>query len=306
MKRLENLRQPPFNTCLVGVVKGALDYYGSSVSAAAVFGGSGHAFMMNVHEQLCPSGPYCWKYAEFYPLVCNLGLEMMEIGFCHDGSTLEERAAVEQKVREHLDQGHPCAVGNMDNQLICGYDDNRLLMVQPWGTCCDTTPSGLTYGTWQEFGKEIHASFWTLGKAPVADETKVIRDSLSYAIGLHRNPREHSPEKYATGSEAYDNWVKAVETGHGASHGSWWNAKVWSECRAMAGAWFEELAQRHGNVASQARELGSAYKEIAARLEKAGNKEMDPAEKVRIVREAMSLEQEAVGRVAEFLAAFER
>jgi hypothetical protein len=306
MKKLENLRQPPFNTCLVGVVKGALDYFGSDVSAAATFGGSGHAFLINIHEQLCPSGPYCWKYDEFYPLVRNLGLEMIELGFCHNGSTPEERAAVERKVREHLDQGHPCGMGNMDNQLIYGYDDNRLLATQPWTTCVDTTPPGLTFGTWAEFGKEVHATFWAFRKAPPADESKVIRDSLRYAVDLFQNPEKHSIEHYAMGPAAYDNWVKAVEAGHGASHGSWWNAMVWSECRAMAGAWFEEIANKHDNVAAQALKLGSAYRDIAGRLEKASNKEMDPGEKVRIVREAKALEQEAIGNVEELLTAFDR
>ena len=306
MKKLENLSQPPFNTCLVGAVKGALDYYGSSLTAAATFGGSGHAFLMNVHEQLCPSGPYCWKYAEFYPLVRNLGLEMTELGFCHNGSTPEERAAVELKVREHLDRGEPCGMSNMDNQLIYGYDDSRLLATQPWTTCVDTTPAALTFGTWAEFGKEVHATFWAFHKAPPADESKVIRDSLRYALDLHRNTKDHSPEKYATGSAAYDNWLKAVEAGHGASHGSWWNAMVWSECRAMAGAWFEEIANKHSRVSPQARELGSTYKEIAAKLEKVGDKEMDPGEKVRIVREAKALEQEAIGNVGKLLTAFDR
>jgi len=306
MKKLESLRQPPFNTCLVGVVKGALDYFGSDKSASAAFGGSGHAFLMNIHEQLCPSGPYCWKYDEFYPLVRNLGLEVIELGFCHNGSTPEERAAIERKVREHLDQGQPCGMGNMDNQLIYGYDDKQLLAIQPWGTACCTTPPGLTFGTWAEFGKEVHATFWAFEKAPAADESKVVRDSLLYALDLFENPRSHSPELYATGPAAYDNWVKAVEAGHGASHGSWWNGVVWSECRAMAGAWFEELGNKHDHVSAQTRKLGSAYKEIAARLEKVSNKDMDAGEKVRVVREAKALEQEAIGNIGKLLAAFGR
>ena len=36
MKKLDSLHQPPFNTCLVGVVKGALDYFdGISMHAYA-------------------------------------------------------------------------------------------------------------------------------------------------------------------------------------------------------------------------------------------------------------------------------
>jgi len=304
MKKLDSLHQPPFNTCLVGAVKGALDYFDCNVSPAAAFGGSGHAFLVNIHEQLCPSGPYCWKYEEFYPLVRNLGLDMIELGFCHNGSTPAERMAMEQKVRECLDQGQPCAVGNMDNQLIYGYDDNKFLMAQPWDACCETTPPSLTFETWKEVGEELHAVFWTFRKTPAKDESSTIRGSLRYALDLFQNPEKHSFEHFTTGLAAYDNWAKAVEAGYGASHGSWWNAMVWSECRAMAGAWFEELAAKHGNISSQAHKLGGTYKEIAAKLEKISNKEMDPGEKVRIVREIKTMEQEAIGNVEKLLTVF--
>ncbi len=306
MKRLNKLRQPPFSTSLVGVVKGALDYYGSDVTAAAAFGGSGHAFLVNIHEQLCPSGPYCWRYDEFYPLVRNLGLEMIELGFIGRDSTPEERAAVERKVREHLDHRQPCAVGNMDNQLIYGYDDDRLLAIQPWATCCDTTPPTLTLGTWAEFGEELHATFWALRRAPAADESKVIRDSLRHAVNLFQNPGRYNLERYAIGPAAYDNWARAIEGGHGASHGSWWNATVWAECRAMAGAWFGEIAGRHGSISADAHGLSAAYKEIAARLGVLSNKGLDASKKVRIVREVKALEQEAIGSVGEFLSTFDR
>ena len=46
----------------MGVVKGAMDYSGIKTSDARAFGGSGHAFLINVHRQLCPSGPHCWDY----------------------------------------------------------------------------------------------------------------------------------------------------------------------------------------------------------------------------------------------------
>ena len=56
--RLHGLKQPPYNTTMMGVVKGALDYYGISRTPGEAFVLSGHAFVMNVHEELCPSGPY--------------------------------------------------------------------------------------------------------------------------------------------------------------------------------------------------------------------------------------------------------
>ena len=41
------LVQPPYDTSLVGVVKGALDYYGVDTAPAETFALSGHAFAIN-------------------------------------------------------------------------------------------------------------------------------------------------------------------------------------------------------------------------------------------------------------------
>ena len=47
---LHGLKQPPYNTTMMGVVKGALDYYGIARTPGDAFVLSGHAFLMNVHE----------------------------------------------------------------------------------------------------------------------------------------------------------------------------------------------------------------------------------------------------------------
>jgi hypothetical protein len=53
--KIEGVAMPRFNTTLMGVVKGALDYHGIQVDPPAVFGLSGHAFLINIHKRLCPS-----------------------------------------------------------------------------------------------------------------------------------------------------------------------------------------------------------------------------------------------------------
>ena len=40
--------------------------YGISRAPCEAFVLSGHAFLMNVHEELCPSGPYLWRYDRFF------------------------------------------------------------------------------------------------------------------------------------------------------------------------------------------------------------------------------------------------
>ena len=116
--KIRNLTQPPFETTLMGVVKAVLDHYGHEVSDAFVYGGSGHAFLINVHEALCPSGPYCWNHGPMMPLLANLGVKRTDLGFYHRESPAEDRAAVEERLRDHLDRGRPCSLLNMDHQLV--------------------------------------------------------------------------------------------------------------------------------------------------------------------------------------------
>jgi hypothetical protein len=84
---IPNLKMYPFNTTLMGVLKGVFEYFRIPVSDPWLFGGSGHAFLINIHEELCPSGPYVWNYKTFFELVRKLGIEMKDLGFFHPKST---------------------------------------------------------------------------------------------------------------------------------------------------------------------------------------------------------------------------
>ncbi|MFO7674890.1 MAG: hypothetical protein R6X12_01025 [bacterium] len=297
--RLENLTQPPFRTTLMGVVVGALRYHGVGTSDASAYGGSGHAFLINIHEQLCPSGPYVWDRDWFVSLVGNLGLVTRDLGFHDSSSTPGARAAVEALVRTHLDNGRPCSLLNMENQLIVGYDGEGFLLARPWDCAPDVTPGRLTYGTWAEFGGECHVGFFAFDRREPADDAAIARDALRAAVALYRGAG--AIEGYRTGAGAYENWLAAVEE-HGGSHGNWWNATVWSECRAMAAAWFEELAERLPASAGPARELARAYEDLAGVLARAGDKTLAPGEKLPLVAEAKELEAAAVRGIVTMLA----
>ena len=302
--RIENLKQHPFNTTLLGVLQGVLDHYNIKLSPAMTFGGSGHAFLINIHDELCPSGPYCWNYDRFYELVRNLGLEMVDLGFFHAGSTPEERAAVENRLKGFLDQGLPCAVNNMENQLITGYDDKRFFATQPWPTFTDLTPATLTFGTWEELKDQLHVTFWTFRKLAAPDQATVIRAGLERAVAFFRSPEQFSRDRYGLGPKAYDNWAKAAEK-HGSSHGNWWDAMVWSECRAMAADFFSEIAARFpGPAAAPALNLSKAYQTISDLLARISDKKMDAKEKMNVIAELRTREEAAINQVDEFRGLF--
>jgi hypothetical protein len=300
--KLENLTQGPLNTTMMGVVKAVLDYYRFGHSAPWAFGGSGLAFPINIHEQLCPSGPYCWKYEGVRRLLRNLGIEMTDLGFFHGQSTPAERAAVELKLRQALDAGAPCSLVNMEHQVISGYDDRTFYTAKPWGDCCGGfPPATLTFGGWPEFKDETHVNFFTFRKLAPADERTVVRESLGYALDLHRHPEKYSFEHYGIGPNAYDNWHRAVPE-HGSSHGNWWNATVWSECRTMAAGYFSEIGQRFGAGVAAAPELGREYREIADLLARAADKALEPATKQALIVQAGAKEDRAVKQIETLLA----
>ena len=295
--KIDNLTMPPLNTTLMGVVKGVLDYYGIEVSSARVFGVSGHAFLINIHKVLCPSGPYCWDTTGFLRLLRNLGLEMTDLGFFAPSSSHDERAAIEWKVRKLLDRGQPCSLLNLENQMIIGYDDDGFFTTQPWAPKVDFPPARLSFGTWEELGEEFRVSFFTFEKLPPADFRTAILESLDYALALHTNPVTVSVPEYGVGPDAYANWKAAVEE-HGAGQGNWWNATVWSECRAMASEYFTEISRTFSDGSEPAAELSIVYAEIAGLLGRVSEKEIPAAAKIALLEQAESKEAEAEAAIS--------
>ncbi|UCC11822.1 MAG: hypothetical protein JSW02_10825 [candidate division WOR-3 bacterium] len=291
---LDNIKQPPLNTSLMGVIRGVMNYYDIKMSDAMVYGGSGHAFIINIHDVVCPSSPYVWKYDGFIKLLQNLGLKMTHLGFFSKENTPDDRKKVEDILRQHLNAKDPCSLLNMDNQIIYGYDEERLLLTQPWGDCVDVTPATLTFQTWKEFGDEVHVEFFSYQKIDAAESAKIVKDSLLYAQDLFMHPEKYSYEKYTIGVAAYDMWIKALEQGTAHAHGNWWNSTVWSECRNMAAEYFAEVAGKYDSIAKQARDLSAQYKEVGELLKQVSDKEKPAEEKIPLLKKAKNKEEAVV------------
>ncbi|HEY3290015.1 MAG TPA: hypothetical protein VGK87_07815 [Anaerolineae bacterium] len=298
--KIENLRVPAFNTTLMGVLKGVADYYRLPLSDAMLYGGSGHAFVMNIHDTLCPSGPYCWNHEPFFKQVNHLGIEMRDMGFFHSGSALDERKHIEAHIKENLDAGVPCSLVNMEHQLITGYDDTGFLTSQPWPGM-DFPPAHLTFGTWAELGAEIHVNFFTHPPCEATSERDTIAASLAYAVDLYRNPDRHSAAPYGVGPAAYTRWIHAMKAGNADSHGNWWNATVWAECRTRAADYFREIAGKYPHFAAGATRLAGNYSVISDALSLVSDKALDNGTKAVLLEQAAETEAEAVERIEELL-----
>ncbi|MEE8398664.1 MAG: hypothetical protein V3S89_06645 [Desulfobacterales bacterium] len=300
--RLVNLKQPPLETTMIGVLKGVSDYHGLGLSEPMVFGLSGHAFLINIHFELCPSGPYVWKRETVDPLIENMGMRMTDLGFFGSVADGEARKRVESQLREALDAGIPCSLINLENQIIDGYDETGFFTTQPWAPHNPFPPARLTFGTWDEFGGEFHVNFYTIEKVNPIERVAAILASLDYAIDMHRHPTKYSTEAYGVGPIAYDNWIRAVPTS-GSSHGNWWNATVWSESRLMAAKYFVEIGKENKGVSGLCLKLKNRYLNIGGNLGKISSKEMGSQEKIELLKETKRWEAEAIKDVEKLSAA---
>jgi hypothetical protein len=297
---LQGLKRAPFNSTMMGALRGAADYYGLGVSDGWLYGASGHAFVINIHRELCPSGPYCYDRGPIYDLLRNVGLDVTCLGFHHEGSPPDAREEAERLLRNALDRGAPCFLVNMEFQLITGYDDTGFLTAQPWEGH-DFPPAHLTFGSWSELGDGIHMDFHIVDRCAPASPSEAAVAAIRYGIGVWHTPPASPETAYAMGADAYRVWADAVRAGHGSSHGNWWNATVWAECRARAADFLREAAPVLLSP-STAEVAAAEYAEVAVLLERCGDKEMPADDKVGALDRAAEIEGAAVARLEAMLA----
>ncbi|MBN2789395.1 MAG: hypothetical protein JXR69_04345 [Candidatus Delongbacteria bacterium] len=299
--KLKNLKMKPFNTSLMGVIKGVSDYYGYNYSDAFIFGATGQAFMINIHKKLCPSGPYCWNMTKFTELLRHMGIIMEDLGFFPPTIVKQARGKVEAIIRSKIDNRIPCSMLNLDNQLIYGYESEGLLCYQPWPKM-KFPPAKLSYGTWEELGEDFHVNFYSFLKIEHIHIKKIILESIIYAIELFDSSESYSWEHYGMGFDAYDNFIDAVKKGYGDSHGNWWNAKVWSECRSMAKDYMNEISELYDLETKEfMQDIAYIYEQIGNYLDKISNRELDVLQKVKLLEKTRELEIENLNNLKELV-----
>jgi hypothetical protein len=237
MRALTGLRPEPHAVAHLACIKGCLNYLGVPISTAWLFGGTGHAFVINMHETACPSGPTAWNTRMLFDLAPNLGYRVEGISLWKQGD--DEQFAVEQRraydfVRASIEAGQPCYGWQLqvpDYYIIDGYDDTGYYFRAPWDP--DTRSGPLPWdklGTWDVTLLEV---FHVTPVEP-ALPAQVIKDAMAAAVHHAANPPEWIYPGYRSGPAAFDMWAAGLEKGVASREGHAYNAEVWRECRAMA------------------------------------------------------------------------
>ena len=299
MRLAPRTEQPPFDTSLLGVAVAAAEHYGLERTPEEVFVLSGHAFALNIHPDLCPSGPYCWDFPRSLGLLANLGLEMRELGTLLPAADPGDKRRLEERVRQELERGAVCSLLHLDHQLVTGCDAEGFVLARPWGPEPPSTPARLTFGTWAECQSGPPVAFFRL--APCATRsTTPLADAVDFAIEAWRQPDGMTEAPYRFGPEGYELWRAALGNGEIDEHGNWWNASVWGECRAFAARYFTEAppdAFPEWLPPGPAHELGERYAAVADRLRDVSDRTRSKLARRALVAEARDIEADCIERL---------
>ncbi|MGD1993304.1 MAG: hypothetical protein PVI59_08935 [Anaerolineae bacterium] len=244
MKKLEGLKWVPRWVSHLGCVEGCLDYLGVNVSDAWLFGATGHAFVINVDEVVCPSGPTSWDTEMLFRLGKNVGYDVGGVfGLRSTGDLMQKQRQAWDHVRAAVDQDLPCYGWELDipeYYVVYGYDDVGYYFSGPG---CDQSRDPKP---WRELGAtEIGVvEMYSVKPGEVADDTQTVRQALAFALEHAANPARWIFPEYGAGLTGYDHWIRALEGGTADGLGVAYNAAVWCECRGYAALFLQEAKDR--------------------------------------------------------------
>lgn len=241
MSKLKNLKWTPMWTTHIGCMHGCAEYLGINVSPARVFGATGHAFIINIHDNLCPSGPTAWKTEMLFNLSPNFGMKQECVfGWKGDLGLLDLQKKAWDFVRKAIDEGKPCFGWELEVPefyVIQGYDEIGYLYSGP---LCD---EGKGTKPWNELGNSDIGliEVYSCEKCNSADTRKTLRDALRAALNHADNTENWIMDKYHSCPEGFDTWIMAIEQENELPWGVAYNTEVWSECRKSAVHFLEEV-----------------------------------------------------------------
>jgi hypothetical protein len=267
-KQIETLRWKPHWVSHLGCLRGCLDYLGIDISTAWLYGATGHAFIINMHPVVCPSGPTAWKTTMLFE-------QAQHIGYTIDGvmawknqadfsATKEEAWTFVQRA---LDADVPCYGWELsipEFYVINGYDDAGYLYSGPG---CDT---GGGPKPWRDLGESDIGliEVYSVQRGEAKPDAEIVNTAVEQVLKHANNSSGWIFEPYRSGLAAFDTWIDALESGTAdAELGMAYNAAVWNECRSMAVDFLEEVKTRLGNgLTAQIDAALAPYRVVAQNL----------------------------------------
>lgn len=271
MKSLKNLTWKPTWTSALGCIEGCLAYLKISSGTGWLFGGTGHAFLINIHHDgSCPSGPTAWITSRFYELGKNLGYKIE--GVFGDKRQESDWEGVQKKAwdfaRSALDDGTPVfgwELGIPEFYVVDGYDKVGYYYNGP-GADQGSGPKA-----WNELANSEIGMLEIYSVNPVepGDNRTTIREALAFALAFNEGSPKWVLPDYRAGQDGYGVWIDAVANGKAILMGHAYNAAVWEECRHQGVAFLREAKERmDGNLSQEFNGAITSYAEVMVQLKK--------------------------------------
>ena len=244
---LKGLKQKSAWMTHMGCLIGAAEYLKVKASPAWIYGGSGYAFTLNIHEVICPSGPTAWPAEKCEALAANVGISTERFQGHKAAKDVDAfRESIWKKTREAIDAGRPVygwEMGVPEWYIVHGYDNDGNYLYRDFGDktgkrhCTKLGDTGIGW-----------LAMVIVGKSTPADDRKTVREAFLFA--LEHGAGKHSKELWHTGISGYDVWIKALENEKYVKEdkvigfGQAYNGQCWAECRRNAVAFLEEAKKR--------------------------------------------------------------
>ncbi len=222
---------------------------GIDESPAWVYGGTGHAFAMNVHKTLCPSGPTAWQSHRLMARPASyLGLHVQPHAVSKtDPAAPKRRRDIFQTFRKAIDAGNPAMGWEMDLPEwypLVGYDGEDYLFRDFDGRqrAVHHAKLGQT-----EIGMSC---VMTVARCADDDERLLLREAIRIALDNAAGKHLDNAETYRAGLDAYDTWIDALtmeaplQADKAMGFGCAYNAAVWADCRRQVPVFLGEMGER--------------------------------------------------------------
>jgi len=237
---------------------------------AELAGRTGAAFRLNVHGDVCPSGPTAVPAFEYARQAFNQAGRDYEFFFAASNDNLfpmvRKRAIA--AIEASITKGIPVIVwgaGVAEFCLVTGFDSDsqRFRISTVAGESLDR--EGLGYGDLGLGPVPFLEVIVPLEKTQV-DEARVAEEALRFAVRHARGGDLRLPG-YANGLAAYALWIESLREGRAAAFGMAYNTQVYAEARRFAKAYLADLAAN--DLFGAAELLGQAagsYEHVADNL----------------------------------------
>ncbi len=232
-----------------------------------VAGLSGYAFMLSVHEVVCPSGPTMFDWGSLLHGVHILGrtTHVFRTSQCHGGDFTTDLSREHCKqayefVSQEISEGRPCVMFGAyvpEFAVAIGVDDGKYI-VKSFKEVIGEEQPPIPYDALEAPGGVYVLAFPGKTELP---RLWGIRHAIGHAVQLLLCPTAHSLWRF--GLKGYDMWIKALKEDIAIPFGNAYNAQCYANSRRLARDFLERTASEHDFLREPLTRAYEQYKEVS-------------------------------------------